>query len=407
MVKNIIIINDFSYVNGGASRVALESAKGLSMRGFNIIFFSSVGLQDESYHEDYFKNINLVCLNQYEIINDPYRIRAAIQGLWNFKAAYSISKILETLSPTNTVIHIHSWTKSLSSSIIRVIWKEKFPIVITLHDYFIACPNGLFFDFSIKKNCSERPLSFGCIKRNCDVRHYNHKIWRCIRQLVQNKIGKIPSAINCFIFVSEFSRMILEKYLPEQKKIYLIRNPINIQFDKPTPVHNNNFYIYTGRLSKEKGVIELAKAFKDKGSNLIFVGDGECKNEILHIIPNAKITGWVSPESVKQYLKISRALILPSLCYETQGAVVMEAAALGIPSIVPDTCAAREFVIDGQTGLWFKGGDFEDMINKINLLEDENLIKKLGEGAFNYFWGNPPTLQKHINELIELYEGLL
>lgn len=405
MLKNIIIINDFSYINGGASRVALESAIGLSARQYKVIFFSAVKSSDSNDQPS--DNLKFECLNQHEILLDPKRQRASIQGLWNLKAARSINKLLDSHKTSDTVVHIHSWTKALSSSVIRSVLKRGFSLVLTLHDYFSVCPNGTLFDFLSKKNCTLKPLSMSCIVRNCDMRRYSHKVWRCLRQSIQSVVGKMPYGINYFIFVSEFSRGILEKYLPEHIQGRLIKNPIDIELTEPVFPSDNRAFIYVGRLSEEKGVLTLARAFRGKDDKLIFVGDGNCRDEILRILPNVKITGWISSSSVIEYLRASRALVLPSAWYETQGMVVLEAAAQGVPAIVPDTCAAREFVRDGKTGLWFRGGDLDDLLEKINSLEDDNLVEMLGKEAYSSFWTNPPTLEKHTDELIDVYESIL
>jgi len=405
MLKNIVIVNDFSYVNGGASRVALAGALGLTAHQYKVVFFSSVKSSNPNNQQG--NNLEFECLDQHEILLDPKRYRATIQGLWNLKAARSLHRLLDSYNPSDTVVHVHSWTKALSSSVIRTVSERGFPLICTLHDYFSVCPNGTLFDFSCKKNCLLHPMSLRCIMRNCDVRCYSHKVWRCLRQAVQGMFGRMPRGINYFIFVSDFSRGILEKYLPEHAHGRFIKNPIDIQLNKPVLPSDNQVFSYIGRLSEEKGVIELAKVFRGKQDKLVFVGDGECRDEIKRILPNAQITGWVSTDRVIEYLRNSRALVLPSVWYETQGMVVLEAAAQGVPAIVPDTCAAREFVMDGETGLWFRGGDFNDFSEKVASLEDDSFVGALGKGAYDNYWANPPTLEKHTNELIEVYESVL
>ncbi len=392
-------------MNGGASRVALASASGLSKRQYKVVFFSSVtssGTNDQQCN-----GLEFECLYQHEILLDPKRHRAAIQGLWNFKAARSLNRLLDSYNPLDTVVHVHSWTKALSSSAIRAVSERGFPLICTLHDYFSVCPNGTLFDFSYKKNCLLHPMSLRCIMRNCDVRCYSHKVWRCLRQIVQYSLGRIPRGIDYFIFVSEFSRSILKRYLPEHIQGRFIQNPINIGFNKPIVPSDNHVFTYIGRLSREKGVLELAKVFRDKQDKLVFVGDGECRDEIARMLPNAKITGWVSSDAVIEYLRASRALLFPSVWYETQGMVVLEAAAQGVPAIVPDTCAAREFVKDGKTGLWFMGGDFIDFSKKVASLNNDTFVRVLGKEAYDHFWTNPPTIEKHTDELIDVYEYIL
>jgi glycosyltransferase involved in cell wall biosynthesis len=88
-----------------------------------------------------------------------------------------------------------------------------------------------------------------------------------------------------------------------------------------------------------------------------FIGDGPLKDELMRVAPSVTVTGWQTPSEAHELMRQSRALVLPSLWYETQGLVVAEASAMGVPVIVPSTSAAREWVEDGVTGLIFKGGD--------------------------------------------------
>ena len=135
-LKNVVIINDFNYVQGGASKVAIDTANLLveQFLDLNVYFFSAV--MSDKYQLD--KKVINICLNQNEAIKDKKKIRGFINGIYNFKARKELKKLLVTLNKNNTVIHIHGWTKALSSSIFDIAFKLKFKVVLTLHDYFIS-----------------------------------------------------------------------------------------------------------------------------------------------------------------------------------------------------------------------------------------------------------------------------
>jgi len=77
---------------------------------------------------------------------------------------------LEDFDSKNTIVHLHGWTKALSSSVVRECVDKNFSIVCTLHDYFVACPNGGFYNFRTHKICHLHPLSTRCVLENCDSR---------------------------------------------------------------------------------------------------------------------------------------------------------------------------------------------------------------------------------------------
>ena len=114
----------------------------------------------------------VVCTSQHAIADDPLRMGALVQGLWNSKAGRAMGDVLGNLDPHQTVVHVHGWTKALSSSVIRAALTRKFKVICTLHDYFSACPNGSFFNYATNTICELQPLSGSCITSQCDRRHY-------------------------------------------------------------------------------------------------------------------------------------------------------------------------------------------------------------------------------------------
>lgn len=401
----IIIVNDHSYVVGGAGKVAIDTAISLAKAGYNIILFTAVGPSDNRLEN--VQNLKVVCLGQQDILTDTNRFRAVLYGIWNFKAANEFRKLLFSLNPQETIIHIHSCSKALSTSLIKMAISHNFKILYHLHDYGISCPNLAFYNFTTQQICKLKPLSILCLLTDCDSRNYLHKIWRCIRQLIQTKLGGLPSCVNHFATVSQFSYDILKAYLPSNATVHLIRNPITqtkYLFDTPA---KNEYFAFVGRLSKEKDPVILAQASKKLNVKVMFVGEGECRFDIQKANPDAYITGWVHPIEVSKYIGNTRVLVLPSKWYETQGMVVLEAAAKGIPSIVAKTSAAAEYIIDGVTGLTFESGNEVDLINKMEKLTDDDVVHNLGLAAYENFWSDPPSIGQYVKELESIYKKMI
>jgi glycosyltransferase involved in cell wall biosynthesis len=401
---DLIVVNDFAHINGGAGYVALTSAMGLAERGHSVTIFSAVAPAMAQLEE---KKIKLICTNQHQILDDPNRLRAVRQGIWNSTAAQRMRKLLTDFDPSRTIVHLHGWTKSLSSSVIHEATASGFQVVCTLHDYFIACPNGGFYNFRKNQVCQIRPLSTACILSNCDKHGYHHKLWRMCRQTVQKNLCHVPTGIRHFVSISDFSRKILDPFLPSEANVYDVPNPIFVEKDEPARPEENRVFTAVGRLNPEKGLSLFAEAAKQAKCPIMFVGDGECRSELEKVFPDATITGWISQEDVQKHIRTARALVLPSLWYETQGMVVLEAAAAGVPAIVPEKCAAGDFVINGETGLWFKSGDRGDLAAKIGMLKDNQTAKRMGQRAYEHFWSNPPTLKRHVSCLEEVYSQVL
>lgn len=400
----VVIVSDFAHVNGGAASVAIAGAIGLARRGHGVSFFSAVGPADTRLEKS---GVQVLCTEQCEIAKDPRRIRAAMQGVWNRSAARAFAERLRELDRRDTIIHLHGWSKALSSSVVRTAIDGGFKVVCTLHDYFCACPTGGFFDARTASHCHVKPLSLACITCNCDVRSYRHKLWRVVRQLAQEKVGRIPAGIDTFIVLSRLSRLVLQPYLPKAARMFEVSNPIDIPLGSPVDVGSNRAFTMIGQLSLLKGGQLFAAVARHCGVQAVFVGDGPSTQEIAAANPAATITGWVSQERVGEYLSKARALVFPSLWYEAQPLAVLEAAARGVPAVVSDGCAAAESVRDGMTGLVFKNGDATSLAAALRRLSDDDLVRRLGRGAYETYWADPPVLERHVAELERVYRCVL
>ena len=210
-----------------------------------------------------------------------------------------------------------------------------------------------------------------------------------------------------FIYVSDLCLKILQRYLPNDALVHKLFNPNPVSQKPPAAITQNDHYTFIGQLSIYKGAQLLAEANQDGNFNLTFVGDGALAKVIQSFDKNAVMTGWLEREDVFKQLVQARALIFPSRGYETQGLVVLEAAARGIPAVVSDSCAATEYVEDGVTGLWFRHGDPRDLHDKIMMLQDNALLSQLGKQAYESYWRNPFLADLHTDELLAIYEGIL
>ena len=160
---NVVILNDFAYVDGGASKIALGSARALAERGMRVWLFTAVGPVDPTLRG--VEGLSVICLEQPEIVSDPNRLSAALRGWWNRLAASRLRVLLESLNPTETIVHVHTWTKGLSSSVIQQATSLHFQVVLTMHDFFSVCPTGSFFLHPVQKICTLVPMSRSCVSR--------------------------------------------------------------------------------------------------------------------------------------------------------------------------------------------------------------------------------------------------
>ncbi|HEY5704449.1 MAG TPA: glycosyltransferase family 4 protein [Terrimicrobiaceae bacterium] len=401
----VVILNDNTVFNGGASNVALQSAIALATCGTKVTLFTSVGpiapqIQNRT-------NLDVVCMQQHEIIDDPNRLRSFVQGIWNRKAMHELDNLLAAKDPTRTIIHVHMWMKALSPGAIAVALKRGFRVVLTLHDFFAVCPSGTFYVHRKRTVCERKPLSASCLTCNCDRRAYVHKLWRFARTAVQNNWFKIATRIHHYIGVSQFSVDVIRRYLPIKVPVTVVRNPVDCQDAGPAKVGENNAFIFVGRFVPEKGADVFADAAHSAKVPALFVGGGVLESDLRRRCPTGEFTGWLPAQQVTALLRRARALVFPSLWYETLGLSAIEAMANGVPVIISDRSAPSDFVKHEHSGLHFQTGSVESLVRQMRRLGTSSFAASLGQNAYNWYWKNPWTTAAHVEELLSVYQRVL
>jgi glycosyltransferase involved in cell wall biosynthesis len=402
-VRTALFLNDHCFVQGGASRIAIDEAVALAERGIEVTFLGATGPIGPELSAS---RVRTVCLDQPELMSVAERPEVAWQGLWNSKAAHRSREILAGLDPASTVVHLHAYTKSLTTSPVRAAIIGGFPILATLHDFFTICPTGNLYDYVKEAPCPIRPLSPACVLTNCDKRRYSHKLYRVARGALQRWPGLLPSGIRHYIGLSTRSTEIMRPYLPPSAQIYPLSNIIDVERRPPIEIKGDGALVYVGRLDPEKGIRLLLEAADRADVSVVFVGDGPLR-EAIETSGRHRVTGWCTATQVHGELERGRCLVFPSQWYETFGLVVSEAAARGLPAIVSDLSAAAERVRHGSTGWVFRSGDSAALAECLAAANDTALLSRMGRNAYESFWSHPPNRDNHVARLVEIYQSVI
>jgi glycosyltransferase involved in cell wall biosynthesis len=400
----IILVVDTAHVNGGQAKVCFDSALGLKARGHEPIVFSAVAPVSEALTA---AGIEVHCLDQFELVKDPDKLGAAWRGIHNAAAAKALGALLARQPREGTVVHVHGWAKALSSSIAQPIAASNLPVLYTMHEYFMLCPNGGFYNYRAHHHCHLQPLSAACLTTHCDSRSFGYKLWRTARTAAAKYVHDLPGAMKDVAYFHPFQRSIIEKHLPETTRMHEVPNPIEVDNLGPKDNPTAGEIIFLGRVSDEKGVMLYCEAARRAGQVPVIVGDGPAAEAIRSAYPDAKMLGWHDGAGVRKRLREARALVFPSLWYEGQPLTVLESLALGTPVIAGDGTAGRESVVHGETGLWFRQADPDDLARALKAMEDDALAARLSHNAYTRYWENPFSIERHCARLEEVYAGLV
>ncbi len=400
----VVLVLDHAHVTGGQAKVAFDSAIGLKAAGHRPIVFAAAGPIEPTLTQ---AGVEVVCLGQTDLINTPSRAVAATRGLWNREAAAALGRLLAEVPPDRSVVHVHGWAKALSPSIAEPIRTSGLPAVYTMHEYFLFCPNGGFYNYQKHETCHLKPLSAACWSTHCDSRSYGAKLWRAARQTLLERVAHLPGVFADYICISKFQLEVVGDLLPPGVSVHEISNPIDAEdLGRKSDAATGDF-TFIGRISPEKGPLLFAEAARRAGVIPTFVGDGPAAAELAGRYPEARLLGWKGPAEVRALMRQARALVFPSLWYEGQPLTVLEAKSVGTPVIVSNGCAGREEIEDGVSGLWFRSGDPDSLAHALRIAEDDATVERLSHAAHARYWRNPPTLARHVSALTGVYRGIL
>jgi glycosyltransferase involved in cell wall biosynthesis len=399
----VIILCDHGRVNGGQAKIAIESALHLKALGIDVCFIAGRGPIDERLVD---AGIECHAVSDHDILSDPNRLRAGINGIWNRSAARLLAECLAAKDPRSTVVHVHGWAKVLSPSVGAVLARSETAHIHTLHEYFLACPNGGFFDYRAKEICKRRALGIDCLRTACDSRSKAHKAWRVARQAVLRTAGRMPSGVREVIYLAPEQRVIMEGYMPPEARWHHLPNPVGPQPQQRIRAEENDLFLFMGRLSPEKGAEVAAAAAKLAGVKIAFCGEGECRDAILSANPAAIMAGWVGQDELAGWMARARCVVFPSLWYECYPLVVADALRAGLPILVSDSCVAASSVAHGLNGLHVRAGDVQAWAQAMVSLGSAKLARTYSLAAFDA-GKNLLGSDEYLTRLIDIYESAI
>ncbi|RZK87824.1 MAG: glycosyl transferase family 1, partial [Methylobacterium sp.] len=169
----IVVLAEFAVASGGAEKVAVESARGLAEAGLDVTYIQAIdGPVDALLAHPRIRRIGL---GNTDIWQRPAH-RAALTGLWDAEAAARLGAALDALPVRPDLIHLHQWTRSLSPSVFPALFARDLPVVTTLHDYFLACPNGVYYRCDAGGRERLQRAGFGLIEAIIDAVRAGEKV---------------------------------------------------------------------------------------------------------------------------------------------------------------------------------------------------------------------------------------
>ncbi len=295
-----------------------------------------------------------------------------LRSFWSFQVCSDISAIIGKEKPD--VAHFHNIFPLITPAAYHACSRRGVPVVQTLHHYRIVCPGAqLFRHNAVCTECAGMHfltgIQYGCYRNS---RLFTAGISSIV--LFHKWIGTWQKSIDLYIALSDFA-------LKQYKKLGF---PSDNFFVKPNFLQNpaesrhqdNGYGIYMGRLGEEKGMNCLLSALNNcPDIPFMIIGDGPLRDDVIRKISewgmkNVEYMGILPHEQCMHILAGARFHVLPSLCYEGNPMVMLEAMSAGKPSIVSDIGVLAMMVRDGVDGCTFQPGSAVGLSGQMRYLHD-------------------------------------
>lgn len=389
----ILQINKFFYLKGGSERYFFDLSRAQEKAGHEVIHFS---MQDEKNLESPYSDFFIKPID----FTSKKTIRKAGHYVYSLEAVEMVKRLVKKTKPD--VAHLHNIAHQLTPSIIVALQRANVPVVQTLHDYELLCPNyKMFTQGSACERCKAHKY-WNAIKYNCVQDSKGPSALAAFELAFHNVVLKTYGwGVNRFIAPSQFLHSKLLEWGWQQNQLLYL--PHFIEKTPDPKIKPKRQLLFVGRLTKEKGADLLLDAAKELADvEILFAGAGEESGPLAERITkegltNCRLLGFQDTAALDRLMQESAAVVVPSRWYENAPLVVYEALALGTPVLGSRHGGLIELVKEGVDGELFLPGDAHDLAKQAKKLLSEQSLQPSADRF---------KTEDHLARLTQLYEEI-
>lgn len=339
------------------------------------------------------------------------KLKTAAEMFVNRQVKRELQDIISQFKPQIT--HVSNIFPLLTPLIYPLIKSFKVPIIQSIHSHRLLCPkstlfrNGKICTLCIKKRFKYPSIIYGCYHNSRTASFFLNS------SFIYHRMADKLNLIDKFIFPAKYARDLHTKYLSiPRKKTVIIPNFIEEEYLDLKPAEKSNSFLFVGRLSEEKGILNLLEIFSTLPEiKLIAIGNGPLLNNVLKYkkYKNISIKINLQKKEIYGYMKKALCTIIPSApLYEFGPLVLIESFANGTPVLVPEAGVFKERVINNKTGFFYDSGNYEDLRDKVVEISNykSNNFNKINSNILEEF-ENKYTTNVHYRLLLRSYNDLI
>jgi len=404
----VLMVHKFYYVEGGAERYVFNVTDLLEKKGHTVIPFA---MQDErnfeSEYSQYF--VDRFGPDQlFETKNPLRRLKIADRIIFNKEAQKQLSALIEATKPD--IAHVHSIYHHLSPSVLHTLKKYNLPVMLTLHDYKIVCPNYIFLDGdrNVCEACQGKHFWKATAKK-CFRNSYAASALVTAEAYVNYWKKSYLNNVDVFVSPSKFLGDKISQYGYQNKPVLV--QPYTLDLNAYEPCYDaSDYFVFMGRLTHEKGVNFLLDAAKRiHGADLYILGTGPLEQEMRARVANENLThvkmlGYKSGDELRDIVRQAKFTVITSEWHDNSPLVIYESLSLGNPIVGARMGGIPELIEEGVDGHVYDRGDIDAFVERVNDLianPDKTIsmgrnARKKAEALFGF--------DEHYKKLMKLYD---
>ena len=337
------------------------------------------------------------------------KLQLARNTIWANDSFHDVRSIIRAKKPH--LAHFQNTFPLISPSVYAACKQEGIPVIQSLRNYRLLCANALFSRNDRPcEDCLGKVIPWPGVLHACYRESHTQSAVVAGMLAYHRWIGTWDTQVDLYIVLSEFSRKkFIEGGLPPER---LIVKP-NFAVDRGGSSEREDYVVFIGRLSKEKGLFTLLNAWRDlRNIPLIIIGTGPLYQQLYEMIENEnldniKMVGQLANADAIEIIKRARFLVFPTELYETFGRVIVEAYCAGLPVVASRIGAVAELVRDSETGLQFTPGDAAELAAKVRWLWNHpEESKHIGRNARKDY-EQKYTPERNYQMLMDIYRRAL
>lgn len=337
------------------------------------------------------------------------KLNAFIHIDWSEETINDAGRIMDKFKPV--ILHVHNYKFLITPSIFQAAKQRGVKTVLTLHNYRLMVPCGNFMtkDGKVCERCLHKSPINIIIRRCAQGSYFKSILQYRLFTKTRFELYQLIDLVDLYIVLSNFAKSKLIQSGVPRGRIKVKSNFITPTYYENS-VRKNERAVFVGRLSYEKGIINLLKNWQVVDYPLHIIGTGPLESKAKKMaqgMRNVFFMGAMDNDTVREFLHESSFLIFPSTLYEGMPMTILEAMSEGLPVIATDLGPRKEIVNDGITGFLYDPNDTKNFVNKVLLLiNDKDLRLKMGKAA-HAVYHEKYTREVNFKELSKLYNKLV